>query len=82
MHTGDLASPLRHPLGGELAIAFTLLRPRKALPALLASRIAPLRVLDDCSHSYLLLPSFACVCVMAKEGEVAFWLRPSVRSSL
>ena len=41
-HFGCLT--LRHPLSGELAIAFTLLRPREALPALLASRIAPLRV--------------------------------------
>ena len=41
-HFGCLT--LTHPLSGELAIAFTLLRPREALPGLLASRIALLRV--------------------------------------
>ena len=79
-HLGRLT--LGHPLGFELAIALTLLRPFEALPALMAIRIATLRVLDDCSHSYLLLRSFACVCVMAKDGEVAVWFQPSVGSSL
>jgi hypothetical protein len=36
-------------------------------------RIATLRVWDDRSHSYPLLRSFACVRVMAKDSEVAFW---------
>ena len=32
--------------------------------------------LDYCAHSYLLFLSFACVCVMAKDGEVAFSFQP------
>ncbi|SRR6266567_4830446 len=79
-HLGHLT--LGHPSGFKLAIALTLLRPFEALPALMAIRMATLRVLDDCSHSYLLFRSFACVCVMAKDGEVAFWFQASVGSSL
>src|SRR5215475_6835186 len=79
-HLGRLT--LGHPLGCEFAIACKLLRPFEALPALLASRIAPLRVLEYYSHSYLLVRSFACVCLRAKDGEVAFGFQPSVGSSL
>jgi hypothetical protein len=75
-HLGRLT--LGHPLGGERAIAFNLLRPFEAFPALLASRIAPLWVLDDCSHRYLLLRSLTCAYVMAKDGEIAGWFQPSV----
>jgi hypothetical protein len=79
-HFGRLT--LGHPLGFELAIAFTLLRPFEALPALMAIRMATLRVLDDCSHSYLLFRAFACVRVMAKDGEAAVSFQASVGSSL
>jgi hypothetical protein len=44
--------------------------------------IALLRILDDCSHSSPFFRSFAFVCVMAKDGEVAFWFQPSAMSSL
>jgi hypothetical protein len=70
-HLGRLT--LEHPLGFELAIALKLPRPFEALPALMVIRIATLRVWDDRSHSYPLLRSFACVRVMAKDSEVAFW---------
>ena len=73
---------LGHPVGCEVALAGKLLRPFEALPALMALCIATLRVLDDCSHSYLLVRSFAWVCVMAKDGEVACWFQASVGSSL
>src|SRR5262249_42779800 len=79
-HLGRLT--LGHPVGCEFAIACKLLRPFEALPALLASRIAPLRVLEYYSPSYLLVRSFACACVMAKDGGVAFWFQPSAGSSL
>src|SRR5262249_21247616 len=79
-HLGRLT--LGHPLGFQRAIALKLLGPFEALPALRAIRMATLRILDDCSHSYLLLRSFACVCVMVKDGEVGFWLQVSVGSSL
>ncbi len=79
-HLGRLT--LGHPLGFTLAIALTLLRPFEALPALMAIRLATLRVLDDCSHRDRLFRSFACVCVMAKDGEVACWFQASVWSSL
>ena len=79
-HLGRLT--LGHPVGCEFAIACKLLRPFEALPALLASRIAPLRVLEYYSHRYLLVRSFACVCVRAKDGEAAFWFQPSVGASL
>ena len=75
-HFGRLT--LGHPVGFEHAIVFKLLRPFEAFPALLASRIAPLWVLDDCSHRYLLLRSLTCAYVMAKDGEIAGWFQPSV----
>jgi hypothetical protein len=79
-HLGRLT--LGHPLDFEIAIALTLLRPFEAIPALMAILIATLRILDDCSHRYLLFRSFASVCVMAKDGEVAFWFQPAVMASL
>jgi hypothetical protein len=69
-------------LGFEIAIALKLLCPFEALPALVAIIIASWRILDYCAHSYLLGPFFALVCVMAKDGEVAFSLQPCVGSSL
>ena len=72
-HLGRLT--LGHPLGFKLAIALKLLRPFEALPALMALCIATLRVLDDCSHSYLLLQSCVFVFVIAQDDEIAVWFQ-------
>lgn len=53
----------------------------EAIPAVVAIRVASLRRLDDGAHSDLLCPPFALVYVMAKDGRVASWLQPFVRSS-
>ena len=53
-----------------------------ALPTLVAIIVASLRILDYRAHRYLLLPFFAFVVVMAKDGEVAFWFQPFVVPSL
>jgi hypothetical protein len=42
-----------------------------AIPALVSILVASLRILDYRSHSDLLLPSCACVFVIAQDGEVA-----------
>jgi len=54
----------------------------EALPALVTILVALLFLLDYRSHSDLLVPSFALVCVMAKDGEVACWFQPFVVSTL
>ena len=68
-HLGRLT--LGHPLGFESAIALTLLCPFDALPALVAISAASLLILDDCSHSYLLLQSCVFVFVIAQDDEIA-----------
>jgi len=52
------------------------IRAFEALPALVTILVALLFVLDYRAHSSLLLPSFAFVFVMAKDGEVAFSFQP------
>jgi hypothetical protein len=54
--------------------------PFEATPALAAILVASLRLLDSCTHSDLLFPPFAFVYIMAKDGEVAFWLQPFMES--
>jgi len=56
-HRGRLT--LRHPLYFQLAIPRPQVRAFEALPALMAICAALLRILDDCSHSYLLCTPFA-----------------------
>ena len=66
----------RLTLGAPLDVQCTV--PRKqgrafeARPALVTSLMATVRLLDDRSHRDLLLPSCAFVCVMVKDGAVAF----------
>jgi hypothetical protein len=48
---------------------------------MLAIIITSLCVLDDGAYSSCLLQPLAFVCVIAKDGEVAFWLQPFVVSS-
>jgi hypothetical protein len=72
---------LGHPLDCQSTILRQQVHAFEAIPALVAIIMASLYVLDYCAHSYLLLPPFAFVCVMVKDGEVAFWLQPFVVSS-
>ena len=60
-------------MGFESAIALTLLCPFDALPALVAISAASLLILDDCSHSYLLLQSCVFIFVIAQDDEIAVW---------
>jgi len=53
----------------------------ETIPALVAILVASLCSLDDCAHSALLCLAFALVYVMGKDGGVASWLQPFVRSS-
>ena len=84
--TGHFKHLGRLTLGEALGVQVALLRQQvsafKALPALVTILVALLFLLDYRSHSDLLVPSFALVCVMAKDGEVAFWFQPFVVSTL
>ena len=53
----------------------------EAILALMAILVASRCILDDCDHSYLLVPSFVFVYEMVKDGEVACWFQPRVVSS-
>ena len=64
------------------AITLTQRSAFDALPAMVAIILALLLLLDYRSHSDLLVPSFALVYVMAKDGEVAFRFQPFVVSRL
>ena len=81
---GDLKDFRRVTLGETLSLQGA--RPLKqtrafdAIPALVAIIVASWRILDDCAHSDLLCPPFALVYVMAKDGGVASWFQPFVRS--
>src|SRR5712691_1381314 len=72
---------LGDPLGVQRAIPLTQRSAFEASPVLVAIFVASLRMLDYRSHSDLLVPSFAFVSVMAKDGEVAFWFQPFAGSS-
>jgi hypothetical protein len=78
-HLGRLT--LGHPLGFEIAIALILLCPFDALPALVAISAASLLILDDCSHSYLLLQSCAFGFVIDQDDEIAVWFQLFATSS-
>jgi hypothetical protein len=69
-HLGGL--PLRDALSFEIVILLQQLSALDAIPTLVAIIVASLRLLDYRAHRYLLLPFFAFVFVMAKDGEVAF----------
>jgi hypothetical protein len=71
---------LGHPLGFEIAIALKPLRAFDAIPALVAIGIATLRVLDYCSHSYLLFKPHSWEKYMAQDDEVALLLQPFTMS--
>ena len=79
-HLGGL--PLGEALGFEIVILLQEISALEALPTLVAIIVASLLVLDYRAHHYLLLPFFAFVVVMAKDGEVAFLFQPFVVSSL
>jgi hypothetical protein len=79
-HLGDL--PLGEALGFEIVILLQEVSALEALPTLVAIIVASLLILDYRAHRYLLLPFFAFVVVMAKDGEVAFLFQPFVVSSL
>jgi hypothetical protein len=53
----------------------------EAILALMAILVTSWCILDDCTHNYLLVPSFVFVYEMVKEGEVAWWFQPWVVSS-
>jgi hypothetical protein len=72
---------LGEALGLQTARPLTQLSACNAIPALLALLVASLRLLDYCAHSDLLVPLFAYVDTMAKDGEVACWFQPFVVSS-
>ncbi len=76
----------RLTLGEALGLPITILPQQRsafeALPALMAILVALLLLLPDRAPSDLLFPSFASGCVMAQDGEVAFWFQPFVRASL
>jgi hypothetical protein len=65
----------------QSAILLPYLSMFEAIPALVAILVASLRRLDDCAHSDLLCLPFALVYVMGKDGGVASWFQPFVRSS-
>jgi hypothetical protein len=73
-------------LGETLSLEIAILRKQistfETSPALVAILVASLLSIDYRSHRSLLLPSFAFIFVMAKDGEVACWFQPFVVSSL
>ena len=73
---------LGEALGCEIAILCEV-SPLVAILALVAIIVAWLGILDDRSHSYLLLwPSYAFGLVIAKDGEGAFSFQRCVELSL
>jgi hypothetical protein len=60
--------PLGDPLGLQVAIPRKQLSAFEAIPALVASLIVTLRILDDCSHSYLLTPHATVMVKIHGEG--------------
>jgi hypothetical protein len=68
------------------AVGLSIAMPRKQLstfatiPALVTIIVASHRLLAYCTHSSLLLHPFACLCVIAKYAEGAFWLQSYTRS--
>src|SRR5262245_20220986 len=73
-HLGRLT--LREPLGLQVAILRKQLRPLNTMPALGALLIATLRLLDDRSHSSLLLKPLSWENGLAKDGEGALLVQP------
>jgi hypothetical protein len=49
--------------------------------ALMAILVASWRILDDCAHNHLRVPSFVFAYEMVKDGEVACWFQRWVVSS-
>jgi hypothetical protein len=78
-HLGRLT--LRDTLGLQSTIRCQEVSAFEAIPALVASLVASLRLLDYRSHSDLLWPSCAFVCVIAQDGEVACSFQPFAGSS-
>ena len=78
--TGHLKPLGRLTLGEALGVQVAIRRRQvsafEALPALVTLLVALVLLLDDRSHSDLLVPSFALVGVMAQDGEVACWFQP------
>jgi len=86
---GSITHGMKRPLRTKIVGAFRPLErglqevsALAALPTLVAIIVASLRILDYRAHRYLLVPFFAFVVVMAKDGEVAFWFQPFVVPSL
>jgi hypothetical protein len=64
-------------LGFEIAILFQQRSAFDAIPALIALIIVTWHILDDCSHSsLLLLKPLSWEKYMAKDGEVALLMQP------